>query len=49
MATKEISYLNRDFSDFRQSLLNYIKTYYQNTFNDFDPTDPAYMFIELNS
>ncbi len=46
---REIRYLGKDFNQFRQNLINFVKTYFQNTFNDFDPNDPGIMFIELAS
>ena len=46
---KEVRYLNRDFADFKDSLIAFAKTYFQNTYNDFDPADPAMMFIEMAS
>ena len=40
MATvnRDIKYLNRDFSDIRSKLIEFSKTYYPNTYNDFSPT-----------
>ena len=49
MATKinrDIKYLNRDFSDIRAKLVEYSKTYFPNTYNDFSPTSPGMMFME---
>lgn len=49
MATikKEIKYLNKDFSQFRDNLINFAKNYFPNTYNDFNETDPGTMFIEM--
>ncbi len=49
MATKtnrDIKYLNRDFSNIRAKLVEFSKTYYPNTYNDFSPTSPGMMFME---
>jgi hypothetical protein len=48
MATtkRDIKYINRDFSDFRQRLIEYTKSYFPNTYNDFSPSSPGMMFIE---
>ena len=46
---KNIPYLNKEFSDFKSSLLDFIKVYYPNTFNDFSESDPAMMFIDIAS
>jgi len=45
--TKEIRYLNKDFSSFRKNLINYAKIYFSNIFNDYSDTDPSIMFIEM--
>jgi hypothetical protein len=47
MATKKnIQYINRDFSELRASLIDYAKTYFPTTYNDFSPTSPGMMFME---
>ena len=43
------AYLNRTFSDFKTSLINYAKTYFPNTYNDFSPASPGMMFMEMSS
>ena len=51
MATikRDIKYLNRDFSDFRSRLIDFSKTYFPNTYNDFSPASPGMMLIEQSS
>ena len=46
---REVRYLNKDFTQFRSALIEFAKSYYSDTFNDFDPNDPAMMFIEMAS
>jgi hypothetical protein len=46
---KNISYLNKDFSDFKTSLQEYAKTYFPTTYNDFSEATPGNMFIEMAS
>jgi hypothetical protein len=46
---RDIKYINRDFSQFRSRLIEYAKTYFPNTYNDFSPTSPGMMFIEQAS
>ena len=48
MATpnRDIKYINRDFSDFRQRLIEYTQTYFSDTYNDFSPTSPGMLFME---
>jgi len=43
---RDIKYINRDFSDFRQRLIEYTKTYFPDTYNDFSPTSPGMLFME---
>jgi hypothetical protein len=47
--TRDIKYINRDFSDFKQTLIDYAKNYFPNTYNDFNDSSPAMMFIEMAS
>tara|TARA_R110001592_G_scaffold268992_2_gene535328 strand:+ start:790 stop:2679 length:1890 start_codon:yes stop_codon:yes gene_type:complete len=44
---KDIKYLNKDFNTFRSSLLDFTKTYYPNTFNDFTEGSPGLMFMDM--
>ena len=44
---KQVNYLNKDFSDFRESLIEYAKIYFPNTYNDFNEASPGMMFIEM--
>ena len=48
MATvnRDIKYINRDFSDFRQRLIEFSKTYFPQTYNDFSEASPGMMFME---
>ena len=44
---KEVRYINKDFSSLRKSLINYAKTYFPSTYNDFNESSPGMMFIEM--
>jgi len=33
--TKAVQYLNKDFDSLKAQLINFAKTYYPNTYNDF--------------
>jgi hypothetical protein len=44
---REIKYVNREFTDFRNQLIEYTKNYFPNTYNDFSPTSPGMMFMEM--
>ena len=44
---KEVNYLGRDFSTIRQNIIEFAKSYFPNTYNDFNESDPGMMFIEM--
>ena len=46
---KDIKYLNKDFVDFRTNLIEFAKTYFPTTYNDFNESSPRMMFIEMAS
>ena len=46
---RDIKYLNKDFSDLRTALIDYTKTYYPNTLNDFSPASPGMLFMEMSA
>ncbi len=46
---KDVRYLNKDFGAFREGLIEFAKTYYPNTYNDFNEASPGMMFIEMAS
>ena len=43
---RNINYLNKDFADFRQQLIDYSKTYFPTSYTDFSETSPGMMFME---
>jgi hypothetical protein len=43
---RDINYINKDFSQFRNQLINYSQTYFPNTYTDFSATSPGMMFME---
>lgn len=44
---RDIKYVNKDFGDFRAQLIEYAKNYFPDSYNDFSPTSPGMMFIEM--
>ena len=44
---KDIKYLNKQFSTFKSDLIEYAKSYYPNSYNDFSQASPGSMFIEM--
>jgi hypothetical protein len=49
MADNRVSYLNKTFETFKANLINYAKTYFPNTYNDFSDANPGALFIEMAS
>src|SRR5210317_2208545 len=46
---RDLKYINREFSDFRTALMEYAKSYFPDSYNDFSPTSPGMMFMEIAS
>ena len=46
---RSISYINKDFNELRSSLIDYTKTYFPDTYNDFSATSPGMLFMEMAS
>ena len=46
---RDIKYINRDFDSLRSSLIEFSKTYFPTTYNDFSSNSPGSMFIEMAS
>jgi hypothetical protein len=44
---KNINYLAKDFTVLKQQLIDYARTYFPNTYNDFTPSSPGTMFIDM--
>lgn len=49
MAQKDIKYINRDFTSFKESLVEYARNYFPEVYNDFTEATPGNMFIEMAS
>ena len=47
--TKNIKYLNKSFSDFKNNLIQFAQTYYPETYNDFNESSPGMMFLEMSA
>ena len=45
--SKEVNYLGRDFTDIRENLIEFAKTYFPNQYNDFNEASPGMMFVEM--
>lgn len=44
---KDIKYINKDFTDFKSTLIEYAKSYFPTAYNDFSSASPGTMFIEM--
>ena len=44
-----VDYNSRDFIDLKSSLIDYAKSYFPNTYKDFNETSPGMMLIEMNA
>ena len=51
MATenRDIKYINKDFGELRSALIEFTKTYFPTTYNDFTPASPGMMFMEMSA
>ena len=44
-----VNYLNKDFSTFKNTLIEYAKTYFPNSYRDFNETSPGMMLVEMSA
>ena len=44
-----VNYLNKDFTQLKESLINYSKSYFPNTYRDFNETSPGMMLMEMSA
>ena len=49
LVRKDVSLVGKDFGQLRKNLIDFSKTYFPNTFNDFNESSPGMMFIEMAS
>ena len=47
--TRDIKYINKDFGELRAALVEFAKTYFPTTYNDFTPASPGMMFMEMSA
>jgi hypothetical protein len=43
---KKINYVGKDFATLKQNLIDYTKTYFPNTYSDFNEASPGMVFVE---
>ena len=44
-----VEYLNKDFGQIKNSLVRYAKSYFPNTYKDFNETSPGMMLLEMSA
>lgn len=44
---RDVKYVNKDFGELRQALINHAKNYFPNTYSDFNESSPGMMFVEM--
>lgn len=44
---KDIKYINKDFVNFRNSMIEFAKVYFPDSYNDFNELSPGMMFMEM--
>ena len=44
--TKNLNYVGKDFSTLKQNLVDFTKTYFPDTYSDFNEASPGMVFIE---
>ena len=47
--SKNINYVGKDFDSLRDNLIQYAKTYFPNTYSDFNESSPGMVFVEMAS
>jgi hypothetical protein len=46
---RDIKYINKDFGELRNALIQFTQTYFPSTYNDFSPSSPGMMFMEMSA
>jgi hypothetical protein len=46
---KDITYINKDFGQFKKNLIDFTKQYFPDSYTDFSATSPGMLFVELAS
>ncbi len=47
LVKKELNYIGRDFTDIRENLIEFAKSYFPTQYNDFNEASPGMMFVEM--
>ena len=46
---KDVTYLGKDFGQFRKNLIDFTKQYFPNEYKDFNESSPGMLFMEMAS
>lgn len=46
---RDIKYINKNFGELKSTLVDYTKTYFPDTYNDFTPSSTGMLFMEMAS
>ena len=46
---KDVSYLGKDYNQFRKNLIEFAKQYFPETYTDFNEASPGSLFLELSA
>ncbi len=46
-SNKQLNYVGKDFSSFKQNLIDFTKTYFPNTYSDFNDASPGMVFVDM--
>lgn len=49
METKDVSYMGKDFKQFKRNLIDFAKQYFPTTYTDFNEASPGSLFIEMSA
>ena len=49
LKNSNVNYIGKDFNDLKSSLMRYAKSYFPNTYKDFNETSPGMMLIEMSA
>ncbi|MEY4333705.1 MAG: hypothetical protein RLZZ196_2448, partial [Bacteroidota bacterium] len=47
IGTRSINYLGKDFDSLKKNLIDYTKTYFPNSYSDFNESSPGMVFLEM--
>ena len=46
--SKDVTYLGKDYNQFKSNLIDFAKQYFPDTYTDFNESSPGSLFIEMD-